>query len=267
MIIKGPGIYGALVGVLIASGLLIAALSKLPPKYRRRLVVGLVILSGLFYVLEFFLPTHPMTREGVVSPGNFLTPLIPDVIEPIAAVLAAFLLGLGLFSLARIHGYNIIRQKPGWINSLAFMVSAFSMIVVGLWAKTGEKPAKWAVQYHEILFNGIYQNMTAAMFSIISFFILSASYRAFRIRNVESSILMLSALVVLLGLSFGVLLTQSLPTEGLWSDLRMETWSSWVLSVLSLPALRAIDFGVGLGALAMALRVWLGIERGALFSD
>ena len=39
----------------------------------------------------------------------------------------------------------------------------------------------------------------------------------------------------------------------------MEQWSSWLLGVLSIPALRAIDFGVGLGALAMGLRVWLGI--------
>jgi hypothetical protein len=84
---------------------------------------------------------------------------------------------------------------------------------------------------------------------------------------VESSILMLSALVVLLGLSFGVLLTDKIPAEGMAANFRMETWSQWVLTVLSLPALRAIDFGVGLGALAMGLRIWLGIERGALFAD
>jgi hypothetical protein len=268
MIIKGPAIFGALAGVLIASGFIIAALSKLPPRYRRTLIAGLVFLSGLFYVAEFFLPTHAVTKpNGSVVQQNFLTPIIPDVITPLASTLASFLLGLGLFSLARIHGNNVLRRREGWINSFALIVSALVMIVVGMWAQATEKHPEWVTITHDHLFSGIYQNMTSAMFSIISFFILSASYRAFRIRNVESSILMLSALVVLLGLSFGVLLTDKIPTTGMAVNFRMETWSQWVLTVLSLPALRAIDFGVGLGALAMGLRIWLGIERGALFAD
>jgi hypothetical protein len=267
MIIKGPLIYLMLVLVLGATALIIAALSKLPPRNRRIVLVSLCFLSGLFYVAEFFLPTHPVTENGAVSQQNFLTPIIPSVITPLAGTLAAFLLGLGLFSLARIHGNNVIKRRPGWINSLALIIAAFVMLIVGLWTNAIEKHPKWVELTHDHLFSGLYQNMDAGMFSIISFFILSASYRAFRIRNVESSILMLSALVVLLGLSFGVLITNSIPETGLLANLRMETWSAWVLNVLAIPSLRAIDFGVGLGALAMGLRIWLGIERGALFAD
>jgi hypothetical protein len=268
MILKGPAIYGALVGVLVASVLLMFVLSKLPPRFRRTLITFMVFISGLFYVAEFFLPTRSVTKpNGSVVQENLLTPIIPDVITPLASIIAALLLGLGLYSLARIHGNNVIRRRPGWINSLALIISALVMLFFGIWSQAMTNHPKWTETVHEHLFSGLYQNMTAAMFSIISFFILSASYRAFRIRNIESSILMLSALVVLLGLSFGVLITSSLPSEGLLANLRMETWSSWILSVLSLPALRAIDFGVGLGALAMGLRIWLGIERGALFAD
>jgi hypothetical protein len=267
MIVKGPAIYGVVIGVFIVSALVIAALSKLPPKYRRRLIVSIVFLSGLFYVAEFFLPTHAVIKDGATTQKNYLTDAIPDIISPLAGILAAFLLGLGLFSLARIHGNNILRRRPGWINSFALMVSAFVMLLLGFWTQATEREPKWVEETYDHLFSGLYQNMNSAMFSIISFFILSAAYRAFRVRNVESSILMLSALVVLLGLSFGVLITGSLPSEGMLANLRMETWSSWVLSVLSIPSLRAIDFGVGLGALAMGLRIWLGIERGALFAD
>jgi hypothetical protein len=268
MIIKGPGIYAALIGVLIASAFIIVALSKMPPKYRRRLITSLVFLSGLFYVLEFFLPTHPETQpNGSISQVNILTPRIIDIVTPMAATLAAFLLGLGLYSLVRIHGNNVVRQRPGWINSLALLVAACVMLFFGFWAQVLPTKPDWVEKTYDHLFSGFYQNMNSAMFSIISFFILSASYRAFRIRNMESSILMLSALVVLLGLSFGVLLTSQIPETGFLANLRMETWSSWVLSVLSIPSLRAIDFGVGLGALAMGLRIWLGIERGALFAD
>jgi hypothetical protein len=267
-IAKGIWLWVAVVGVLVASILLIAVLLHLPPRFRRPLMSAIVFISGLFYAVEFFWPTHPVTKpNGTVAQENFLTPYIPAVIAPLAQILAALILGLGLLSLLRIHGANVLRRRPGWVNSLALLLSAVVMMVVGLWstASTGEHPVVDQIYNH--LFQGVYQNMDAAMFSMIAFFILSAAYRAFRIRSIEASILMASALIVLMGLSFGVLVTSFVPAEGFAVNFRMETWSNWVLSVLSLPALRAIDFGVGLGMLATGLRIWLGIERGALFAD
>lgn len=125
----------------------------------------------------------------------------------------------------------------------------------------------WIDDTYTYLFDGVMQNVDAAMFSLVAFYILSAAYRAFRLRSVESSILMASALVVILGLSFGTVITGGIDPNGLSSNLRVETWSGWILSVVSAPALRAIEFGVAIGSLAMSLRMWLGIERGALFGD
>lgn len=337
-------------------------------------------------LIEETVPGAPKSR---VRNENFLTRLIPDVLTPFADSLSAMLLGLGLYSLIRIHGANITRRRKGWSNSAALIVSAALMVVFGLWSKAGtmvfgphdvQDPAafvtkikgpdpvatairadltadvrtrlealttvpangsndaaftqlvsdlaedlnrvvadgsfytkdrfagvtrspwlqrkldEWkpgsdaseinralleaylptevrrtrqflANETYTFLFEGLQQSMDAAMFSLISFFILSAAYRAFRIRSVEASILMASALVVLLGLSFGVLITDKIPAVGLLNNLRIETWSSWILTTVNTPALRAIDFGLGLGGLAMGLRLWLGIERGALFGD
>ncbi|HSV75045.1 MAG TPA: hypothetical protein VLH79_14890 [Chthonomonadales bacterium] len=265
---QGVWLWVAVVGVALASVAIIAALTRTPPRYRRRLLVTVCFVAGLFYALEFFLPTREVVSEnGMVTRQNFLTPFIPTLISPLAEVLAAFILGLGLFSLLRIHSGNVAKRKPGYYNSVALILSAVVMLVIGLWTNWTESPPDGIRATYGYLFNGLYQNMDAAMFSLIAFFILSAAYRAFRIRSIEGSILMASALIVLLGLSFGVIATQGLPATGMASNLRIETWSSWVLGVVSLPALRAIDFGVGLGALAMGLRIWLGIERGALFGD
>ena len=52
-----------------------------------------------------------------------------------------------------------------------------------------------------------------------------------------------------------------------WSVLRIENFSYWVLSVVNMPVQRAIDFGLGLGALAMSLRIWLSLERGTYFGQ
>jgi hypothetical protein len=268
MILHGAMLGLAVVGVLVATVLIIVGLTLLPVRFRRYLIRGTVFVAGLFYALEFFLPTSAVVKpNGTTVHENFLTQKIPDVIAPLADILGALLLGLGLFSLARIHSSNVLKRRPGWGNSLALLIAAVVMLVVGFSAKATEHPAQSMKDTYSVLFDGVYQNMDAAMFSLISFFILSAAYRAFRIRSIESSILMISALIVLAGLSFGVLLTNSLPAEGFAANFRIETWSRWILSVVSAPTLRAIDFGIGLGGLAMGLRIWLGIERGALFGD
>lgn len=265
---RGVWLWVAVAVVALVSVGIITFLLRMPPRFRRPLITGIVFLSGLFYVLEFFLPTQAVTKpNGVVARENFLTPWIPTVINPLAQILAALLLGLGSYSLFRIHATNVARQRTGWVNSLALLVAGATMIVFGFWSLANQSHPAWVDQVYSSLFDGLYQNMDAAMFSLIAFFILSAAYRAFRIRSIESSILMAAALVVLLGLSFGTLFTSAVPAEGLAANFRIETWSSWILSVISIPALRAIDFGIGLGLLAMGLRIWLGIERGALFAD
>jgi hypothetical protein len=261
-------LWVAVAGVMLASIAIIAAITRVPTRYRRHLLVACVFLSGLFYALEFFWPTHMVSTPGSNPHAeNFLTPYIPSVISPLANIMSAFLLGLGLFSLAHVHFTNIVRRRPSNYNSIALLVAAAVMLFFGFWSKSTEHAPFWVNATFQHLFNGLYQGMDAAMFSLIAFFILSAAYRAFRIRSVEASILMVSALIVLLGLSFGVLLTMWVPDSGLAANFRMETWSSWILQVISAPALRAIDLGIGLGMLAMALRIWLGIERGALFGE
>src|SRR5438270_3302889 len=58
----------------------------------------------------------------------------------------------------------------------------------------------WWNYAKNFLFDGLFQQMEAAMFSIIAFFILSAAYRAFRVRSVEATILLATALIVMLSL-------------------------------------------------------------------
>jgi hypothetical protein len=72
----------------------------------------------------------------------------------------------------------------------------------------------------------------------------------------------------------GMALTNWVPTEGRLDFFRtpielfrIENFSRWLLMHVNNPVQRAIDFGIGLGALAMGLRVWLSLERGTYFGQ
>ncbi|UCE23857.1 MAG: hypothetical protein JSU74_11240, partial [Candidatus Zixiibacteriota bacterium] len=82
--------------------------------------------------------------------------------------------------------------------------------------------------------------------------IASAAYRAIRARNVMATFLLLAALIVMLRFN---------PYFGPVSPY-VNKASNWLMNVPNLAAQRAIIIGVGLGIVATALKVILGIERG-----
>jgi hypothetical protein len=175
-------------------------------------------------------------------------------------VLQGFALGLGVISLIRIHGKNVLGQKTGWGNSLLLLISIVVMAVAGI----GLGPDSL---FFRSLFYDVYASLEATMFSMLAFYITSAAYRAFRMRSAEATLMMLAALLVMLGqIPVGQAITSGQPEQGsVLSSFRTESISNWLLTSVNSPALRAISFGLGVGELAMALRIWLSLERGAYF--
>ncbi|MFQ5453761.1 MAG: hypothetical protein ACE5D6_06205 [Candidatus Zixiibacteriota bacterium] len=102
-----------------------------------------------------------------------------------------------------------------------------------------------------IFFDHILIPILATMFSLLAFFIASAAYRAFRARNLLATLLLLAALIVMLRFN------PYMPFPEYFSKT-----SNWLMNVPNLAAQRAIVIGIGLGIVATALKVILGIERG-----
>lgn len=100
-------------------------------------------------------------------------------------------------------------------------------------------------------FDYVMMPILATMFSLLAFFIASAAYRAFRARNLLASLLLIAALIVMLRFN------PWLPGAEYFAKT-----SNWLMNVPNLAAQRAIVMGVGLGMVATALKVILGIERG-----
>jgi hypothetical protein len=258
-------------GSISLSILVLALLHRTSSQFKRRLTVAFTFLAGSYYVLEFFLPAGFGRLRG--SPDNLLSPFSLPLGDALMVV-GGFTLGLGIFNLAHVHWTTIRRGRPGWVNSLVFFIAFIAMAVAGFW-HDGKGAASWVGTAYSLLFRGLLQNLDAAMFSLLAFYIASAAYRAFRIRSGEALVLMVTALVLMLGqVPVGMALTSWIP-EGArlpffgtpYSLFRIENFSRWLLMRVNNPVQRAIEFGVGLGALAMGLRVWLSLERGTYFGQ
>lgn len=104
-------------------------------------------------------------------------------------------------------------------------------------------------------FEYVMMPILATMFSLLAFFIASAAYRAFRARNLLASLLLIAALIVMLRFN------PYMPFPDLVVPF-FSKLSNWLMNVPNLAAQRAIVIGVGLGIVATALKVILGIERG-----
>lgn len=259
-----------------------------PTRGRRPIVMTFTFLAGLFYMAQLVWPQLPQaaTREntqGPVAQVSFWFQDATAVVGPIANILTAFILGLGIYSLLTIHGKRFARLQKDWQFSLLLLVSLFVMLFFGYWdwiqglnpenaAKLAETPS-FAGRAKDLLFEGMLQVMDAAMFSLIAFFIFSAAYRAFRIRSVESTILLGTAFIMMLSLMGALVvpwnnfIQESLAKgdPNAWVNfLRLTDISAWLSDNIQTPAIRAVNFGVGIGALAMGLRIWLSLERGGV---
>ena len=109
--------------------------------------------------------------------------------------------------------------------------------------------------------------LTATMFAMLAFYIASAAYRAFRAKNVDASLLLGTAFIILLGRIAGVVLTGWIPANSFFSGLRVENLTVYIMSVFTTAGNRAIMIGIALGIVATALKILLGVDRSHLGKD
>ena len=170
-----------------------------------------------------------------------------------ALIITPFALILSSFTLIQTHLTRIRRRVEHWQYSIFVFVGILAMVVVGIPFGPQNPVFEW-------LFNNIQVPMDATMFSLLAFFIASAAYRAFRARTFEASLLLITALIVMLGnVPVGDLIFSWLPWENSTSGMKQ-----WILDNPNLSARRGIILGVSLGAISQSIRILLGIERSYL---
>ncbi len=167
-------------------------------------------------------------------------------------IIGIFALALGIWSLIRVSIEKVRRRTHDYRYTYVSLLGLVVMVVIGL--------NPWGQGLEDYTFSHLFRYtmipIQATMFSLLAFFIASAAYRAFRARSVISAVLLAAALVMM----FRVIPMGQL---SIWIN---ET-ANWLLLVPNLAAKRAIIIGVGLGMVATALKVVLGIERAYLGKD
>ncbi len=288
-----------ILGGFVVGLLVIAALTKLPTQYRKYVVTAATFLAGLVYI-AFWLWPAPIARQPGTLPQGFVEHVgfyLDDAVQVVGDfynILAGMLLGLGVFSILRIHVRKFAKFGPDWGYSLILLFCMVAMIFIGFWdwpdrigpnSAALDVQANWAFKNYarDLLFDGMLQTMDAAMFSVIAFYILSAAYRAFRVRSIEATILLGAALIMILSLMGAVTyfwnsgvnsasphIVQhgtaiSIPDGGSFiQNFKLNSMARWLQDTLQTSSLRGIDFGVGIGSLAMGMRLWLSLERGGV---
>jgi hypothetical protein len=169
-------------------------------------------------------------------------------------IIGIFTLTVGIGSLVNLHYDRISKRKERWQYSIVTLVALAFMTILGLLSPNALQDPR---SFFMTMYFYVLSPVQATMFALLAFFIASAAYRAFRAKTLLATLLMLSAVIVMLGrVPIGDMLTGWLPEGMRFSDI-----ARFILDYPNTAAKRAIYIGVGLGVGVMSLKIILGIER------
>ena len=209
---------------------------------RRQVPLALCFVFGVVMVLIEFSP-HPYSKS-----------LYNEVINW-SLIIGPFALVLGVATLVQTHWLRIRRRAEYWQYSFVVFIGMIVMVAIGIPFGPDHKAFKWLFKYIQI-------PMDATMFSLLAFFIASASYRAFRARTLEATLLLVAALIVMIGNApIGDLIWNKIMPFG---DNLPSTVRQWILENPNLSSRRGVILGVSLGIISQSIRIILGIERSYL---
>lgn len=162
-----------------------------------------------------------------------------------AVVVGAFALGIGAYSLILRHGRMIARKGQLWPYSIILLGTMFVFTVTGLITGSITSP-----EYNWI-YSTIVMPISSTLYGMNAFFIASASYRAFRAKSWEALVLLVAAIFIMLkNAPIGGVISPILPQIG------GEIWD-----FAGATGMRALLIGIGIGTLALGLRVMIGQEK------
>ena len=221
---------------------------------KKQIPLIITFLAGIIVIIAIFIPHYPFTKMEKWFTMWF-------------AIITVFAFILGGGNLIKVHGNKIYKRKEGWGYSLVAIIGFTVTLIIGLF-QIGVDGFQQRIDQGWI--DRIYWYMIwplgSTMFALLAFFVASASYRAFRAKNLEATILLVTAIIILTARTFlGALLTDWLPEE--LSFLKIPELANWIMTSPNLAGQRAILIGIALGVVSTSLKIILGIERSYLGSD
>lgn len=201
---------------------------------KRTLPLLIVSFCGFFMLIAFFIPVRFVQNASQMF-QNWYTGI------------AAFFIIMGIINLVRLNIQRIRKKQGDSLFGYVLLVFLVFTLLAGM--IQGSEGSVFL-----FIFDNFQVPLGATMFSLLAFFVASASFRAFRAKTPEATLLLIAAVIVMIGrIPVGYLISHHFP--GL---------VEWLMNVPNTAAKRGILFGVDLGLISMALRILLGVERSYL---
>lgn len=214
---------------------------------KRNIPIFITFITGLALILAHFVPRE---RQSISQIG--------EIVQDWAMIIFAFAIILGALNLLRVNIIEkVLRLAKGYGYSIVLVVAFF--VTTGLGIGQGiEEGTKFF-----LIYKFIFTPLSATMFSLLAFFIASASFRAFRAKTGEATLLLVAAFIVMLGrVPIGDFLWTHIPFVSKY--FMLSDISAWIMGFPNVAGQRAILIGAGLGAVAISLKILLGVERSYL---
>jgi hypothetical protein len=175
-------------------------------------------------------------------------------------IVGSFAIFIAMINLIIFHGRKIVQWRGGPQNSIVFLLFLVMMTPLAFFGSPESAKGTPVALGFDFLFNSIQLPMGAAVFSMITFYMISAAYRSFKIRSAEAALLMLSAMIVMVGqMPVGEWLAMPVPDS--LPVLQIPWLAQKLLSVVNSSAYRGVLIGMLIGGLSITLRIWLGIDN------
>ncbi len=202
---------------------------------RLQIPLTIILVMGIFTLVTSFIPAKPIADVNQMFRNWYIG-------------IITFFIFLGTFNLARSNAEKIKKQGRDWQYSIILLAFLGIMLFFGFYR--GRASTEEGQPFMYLYFN-VQFPLESTMYSLLAFFVTSASFRAFRARNKEALCLLLAAVVIMLGrVPVGTAIWKGFPTV-----------TEWIMNYPNAAAKRGIRLGIDLGLISMALRMILGIER------
>jgi len=199
---------------------------------RREIILFLTGIVGGLMMFEYFFAVKEIAA-------------LSSTVQKWAIIISTFALGLGIITTFRIHIAHVKRKSKGqWFFSAWLMGFFVLLTLIGLW------DTKFVV--YDWTFKNVYVALATTLYAITGFYIFTAAYRAFRARNIEATILIVSGVLILLrNAPIGEAIWRGFPILG-----------EWVLMKGQVGGMRTLTFVAAAGLVVFGIRTLLGMERG-----
>jgi len=200
--------------------------------YKRELPIGIMIFCGVFMLVDYYFALPPYLVEGAKEIRN------------ISSLLAAYALGMGAATIYKSNILKITKKGEGWMYSIIILATLSVTIIFGLIQGVAGSTFLW-------LFDNLYIHIGSMFGALRAFFIVTASYRAFRAKTVETTLMLFAAVLVLF---------MNAPIAE-YAFPPFTNIGSWILDVPNVAGFRGMIIGTALGIVGLGVRILIGNEK------